>query len=285
MRDDRAAIEAQATPPGRHPWRSLPLRLCVVCAAVAVGLSTFITLDGLASNPALSADLARLMFRLCVALVLTIPVAILVAAIGGATGAKVAALHLAGLGLVAMGILTTPTPGHGTPGDRLVVPALWLLLLPISVEAGTVFWSAVRRWDSGGGSALKLWLWATGLVFVGWGLGLVAWSERVPSRIIAAAEAASGGGPYCLDVVDRAARTRRDLTGFSAHAPNEAGWTWSFHVLMVIGDGSERGYANWSYRTGRFEPLGRETVSALSSTPKCSPARGFAPALPSGFGF
>lgn len=97
-------------------------------------------------------------------------------------------------------------------------------------------------------------------------------------RIIASAEAAAGGRPYCIEVAgkrghDRAARSLWDLHPFVMTAE----WTGFFylqrHAQLVVTASSTTLVkpAHWSYRAGSFVPSQTDTTSAF-----CAPRRHFA---------
>jgi hypothetical protein len=112
----------------------------------------------------------------------------------------------------------------------------------------------------------------------GWVLGILLWSTMIPPQIVSAAEEAAGDRSYCIDVDGQPALGARDLTGLSVHARNDAGWSWNFHALLVIGPAAERSYMNWSYRSGRFEPVKDSTRTGLhlDQQAKCTPKAHFA---------
>jgi hypothetical protein len=86
-------------------------------------------------------------------------------------------------------------------------------------------------------------------------LGVLAWSPTLPPRVIAAAETAAEGRPYCIIVDGRPARSAADLTGWNMRAHHEGGWRLNFHALLATKAGTDFSYFNWSYRTGSFEPV------------------------------
>ena len=184
------------------------------------------------------------------------------------TIAEVHAAHLAALVVVSW---ATFSPGHSSPGDGLAHAVLIVLTTVLLVEVAVVL-GADATWtpDRLPGRVF------TGLsaaLLGGWALGILVWSERMPTRVAAAAEAASGENPYCLEVAGRPAQGARDLTGIAMKAPNAGGWSYSFHALLVIGDPVERRYMNWSYRSGRFEPVRDSARNGLhlDKSVRCTP--------------
>jgi hypothetical protein len=143
----------------------------------------------------------------------------------------------------------------------------------------------------------------TAFIFSGCFIGVQIWSPTVPPRIIAAAETTAADRPYCIEVDGRPARNAGELTGLSMGLQDE--FTLNFRALLVIetsrphdakdhitpgeihqsGKASfgewkppDRNYLNWSYRSGRFEPVSgyaREGLH-LDSQVKCMPVAHFA---------
>jgi hypothetical protein len=115
-------------------------------------------------------------------------------------------------------------------------------------------------------------------LLVGCLLGVLIWSPTLPSRVIAAAEAAAGDRSYCIDVDARPARSARDLSGWNMRAADRDGWSWNFHALLAIGEAADRRYMNWSYRTGRFEPVSDSAREGLhlDRITQCAPKAHFA---------
>jgi hypothetical protein len=111
-------------------------------------------------------------------------------------------------------------------------------------------------------------------LLAGWYTGLQAWSSAFRPKLIAAAEAQALDQPYCIEVDGHPVRTANDLTGLGMRATKEAG----FHALLVIGYGKDRTYQNWSYRSGRFEPVNDHARYGLNLdfTNRCKPVEHFA---------
>lgn len=82
----------------------------------------------------------------------------------------------------------------------------------------------------------------------------LAWSLQVPAKVIAAAEEAAAGAPYCLLTSGRnglrPARDRLDLSGFAM----QDGPVSLRHATLAIGESREPVWRYWSYRRGGFVP-------------------------------
>jgi hypothetical protein len=115
-------------------------------------------------------------------------------------------------------------------------------------------------------------------LLAGWYTGLQAWSSAFRPRLVAAAETQALDRPYSIEVDGHPMRTANDLTGLGMRARNEGGWTYSFHALLVIGYGTDRTYLNWSYLSGRFEPVTEHARFGLNLdfTDRCKPVERFA---------
>ena len=111
----------------------------------------------------------------------------------------------------------------------------------------------------------------------GWALGVLAWSETLPAQVIESAEITAGSRPYCVEADGEPVDSRRDLVAWSMLAANRGGYSANFHALMVIGSETERTYANWSYRLGRFVPISGDARANLhlDREVKCEPSEHF----------
>jgi hypothetical protein len=98
---------------------------------------------------------------------------------------------------------------------------------------------------------------------VGLYTGVETWSSTMPARVVAAAEAVSQGQPYCIIVDGRPARSAKALTGTNMQAEYQGSWAFNFHSLLVVKAGRDSSFFNWSYRTGRFEPVGEHARFGL----------------------
>ena len=78
---------------------------------------------------------------------------------------------------------------------------------------------------------------------------------------------------FLLDLVNK-----RDQTGLNMYSHDVNGFTWGFHKLMLVGEGNEKSYMNWSYRNKRFDPLSERTRESmhLDKIMKCNPVPHFA---------
>lgn len=103
-------------------------------------------------------------------------------------------------------------------------------------------------------------------VVVGASVGVHAWSEALPARIVAAAELASAGETHCIVVGQRRATKARHLTG-GALMPLVAEFR-DFHALLVIGLGEMRRVLNWSFRVGAFLPVSTEAMQRMAIYPR-----------------
>ena len=189
-------------------------------------------------------------------------------------------VHLALLGMLFVIIMIVDTPGHSSPGDVLRGPILFGLFVVLVIEAIVVAIAAVYMKPP---PTEQLCLRLAGprlavALLGGWIVGVLAWSSMLPSRVIAAAEAAAGGLPYCIDVDGRPARNGFDLGAVSMRATNSGGWTFSFHALLVIGATADRRYMNWSYRSGGFVAVSDSARRNLhlDEQARCTPVAHFA---------
>jgi hypothetical protein len=145
----------------------------------------------------------------------------------------------------------------------------------------------------------------TASIFGGCFVGIQLWSSTLPPRIVYAAETMARDLPYCIEVDGRPARNAGQLTGLSMQARRDGVLTFNFHGLLVIetsrphdaeqhitpgeihrsGKASfgewkppDRIYLNWSYRSGRFEPVSHHASDGLhlDAQVKCTPVAHFA---------
>ncbi|MCB8823160.1 hypothetical protein [Microvirga rosea] len=161
--------------------------------------------------------------------------------------------------------LLASRPGHSSPGDTIAALIKFVLLAILAFELLMVWIATHRARRLGRLSGGPRWLFPglASAIVGGWGGGIVLWSQQLPPRVIAAAEATAQGRPYCIDVDGRPATGAHDLTGITMVARNDGGWTWNFHALLVVGEGSEREYFNWSYRRGDFWPVSEHSRESL----------------------
>jgi hypothetical protein len=116
-----------------------------------------------------------------------------------------------------------------------------------------------------------LYLGLTISAIVGLYLGVQAWSPTMPARVVASAETLAQEQPYCIIVDGRPARSADDLTGTRMQAHYQGNYAFNFHSLLVVKAGRDLTFFNWSYRTGRFEPVSEHTKLGLDldSRAKC----------------
>jgi hypothetical protein len=157
------------------------------------------------------------------------------------------------------------SPGHSSPAEAFV-PAIWLILmLVLAVDAVVAAVTAIRvkRRSRSAKATPFVYIGLTIALLGGWFTGVLIWSAMLPRRVIMAAEAAAGESPYCIELEKGPARSARDLRGLNMRATNDRGWTWNFHALLVVGEPAARRYMNWSYKSGRFEPVSDDAREGL----------------------
>jgi hypothetical protein len=168
-------------------------------------------------------------------------------------------------------------PGHSSFGDSVAPAILMVLWLILAFEFAMIFIALGRSQTGPGVVFLSTFAALAGPLIGGWVLGVLAWSETLPAKVIESAEAMADSQPYCVDVVGRSVESRRDLVAWSMLAPKNGGYSNYFHAVMAIGYGSERSYANWSYRHGRFLPVSERSRAGLhlDRFVKCVPTEHF----------
>jgi hypothetical protein len=264
---------------------SSPNRSTTVLLAIALG-SAALTFGFFHDYPAFAKGhrdppLAGLAAAALFILLLTAPV-LWIAALVGRAAISLGALeaHAALFGVFLFVILLTNSPGHSSPGEAFGVAAFFVVWLILAVEGIVlaIAIAAMREPPPDPASLLALGPGLSAALFGGWVVGVLAWSSLLPPRVIAAAEAAAGDRPYCIDVDGRPARAAGDLDALSMRATNAQGWTFSFHALLVIGEGADRRYMNWSYRSGGFQPVSDHAREGLhlDKEARCRPAAHFA---------
>lgn len=175
--------------------------------------------------------------------------------------------------------LTKGSPGHSSPlgdlGGLIEITLYGILLFELALIQ-----VAITRKNRKGIIEQELpfaFTLTTLALFGGCSLGIIIWSTLLPSKVIAEAELAANGKPYCFS-----AKSRRDLTGINMYSRDDNGFTWSFHKLMTVGEGTEKIYMNWSYRQGKFDLIADYTRKAmhLEDIQDCTPKPHFALDLP-----
>jgi hypothetical protein len=167
------------------------------------------------------------------------------------------------------------SPGHSSPG-AVFATVIWLFLMfVVAVEAVVAVASGIRvKMRSPSAKVMPfVYIGLTIALLGGWFAGVLIWSAMLPTRVILAAEAAAGDSPYCIDLEKGPAGSASDLRGLSMRATNDHGWTWRFHALLAIGAPANRHYMNWSFRSGRFEPVSDSAREGLhlDQETKCTP--------------
>jgi len=157
----------------------------------------------------------------------------------------------------------------------LILTVLWLVLV---VESVMIFVALGRSREVELRAAFLSTFASFAMPLIGgWALGVLIWSETLPTKVTEAAELTAGSSPYCVEVDGEPVDSRRDLVAWSMLAANRGGYSANFHALMVIGSERERTYANWSYRLGRFVPVSEEVRANihLDREVKCEPSDHF----------
>ncbi len=263
---------------GRYRNWVFALVTIALCSAIA-SFEFFTNYPALISgdNRFVNSDPLTVILLFSAAAVALLGAAILFPSKASIAAAKIYAALWAALVIVSY---ITLEPGHSSPGGGLVV-ATEILFVGILIFELVIIQVATSRLPQADRELSKSpWLFTgvTAALVGGWAAGVLAWSETVPAHVVAAAEKEAGDRPYCLDVVGDPARSLRDLTGRSMHATNYSGWTYQFHALLVAGEGADRTYSNWSYRTGRFETVSDHARDGLhlDEGRHCQPAPHFA---------
>ncbi|WP_342078067.1 hypothetical protein [Yoonia sp. SS1-5] len=78
---------------------------------------------------------------------------------------------------------------------------------------------------------------------------LTAYSALYPLQVIHMARVAAAGAPHCiyLNQRHRIADGPGDLTFMTFDKGD-----WTAHAILIVGEGDNRRYGNWSYRKGQF---------------------------------
>jgi hypothetical protein len=195
-----------------------------------------------------------------------------------APGASVALwVHAALCTVLGINCLSDVPVLDGPPGAA--VAAIGLILIFVSTIGGVVMAVTRRRARTSWPDRKALpfvYLGVTTALLGGWFAGFLIWSPMLPRQVIAAAEAAAGDRPYCIQLEKGPAQSARDLTGWNMRFTHTDGFIEPFYALLVIRDTSDRRYMGWSYRTGRFEPAWGDVGPELGRTSLCRPKAHFA---------
>jgi hypothetical protein len=261
-----------------HRWLSSLLVLTIGCAATTtyclVNLPAFAAGD---RGPPFYASWSLIL----VLLLATAPVVCLCAiTIPGAASLRALQTHAALYSVFLVITDYADSPGHSSPGAAFAI-LMWLFVMCVlAVEAVVAVVSGVRlKMRSPCAKATPfVYIGLTIALLGGWFAGVLIWSAMLPPRVIMAAEAAAGDSPYCIDVEKGPARSVSDLRGLSLRATNDHGWAWHFHALLAIGPPADRRYMNWSYKSGRFEPVSDSAREGLhlDQETRCTPTAHFA---------
>jgi hypothetical protein len=255
--------------------RIVPLLIFVaVCAAAA----TFAYFDSFAylTDGRRGWPLAGFWPALLVALLLSAPIlAIGVVVWPTRTMIVLCSLHAAVFASFLAVTTVTFRPEHSPIGDSLAPVLLLILWQILVVELVMIFIALPRSLDIAAYETFRsVFAGFTIPVLVGWLVGVLAWSETLPSRVVTGAETVAASRPYCVEVDGMPAKSRRSLVAWRLLADNGGN---NFHALMVIGSVTERSYANWSYRLGRFVPISDDARAniQLDRAVKCQPSEHF----------
>lgn len=175
-------------------------------------------------------------------------------------------------------LAVTSRPGHGSAG-AVFVPLIWLILVVVlAFELAIIAIALSRKREQLSGMAILFAFPGLTAAFLGgWFIGVVTWSETLPRQVVAAAEKMAAGRPFCLEANGKPVDGLRDLIALSMLAPSNGGFEPHFHGLMVIGSSQERTYANWSFRSGSFEPIPEAVAIGhhLDEESRCTPSENF----------
>jgi hypothetical protein len=178
-------------------------------------------------------------------------------------------------------MVATDTRGHSSPfgGIEDAILGFFYVVLGIEALVGLVVFLTMKQAQAEDPKAPRfIYLGLTASLLGGGFAAILVWSAELPHRVIAAAESGALDRPYCIEVQGKAARSANDLTGLKVYARSSGGFTFSFHALLVIGALTDRTYMNWSFRSGRFEPVTQSAREGLhlDEWPRCSPIPHFA---------
>jgi hypothetical protein len=189
------------------------------------------------------------------------------------------------LAFLVIGIASSGSPGHSSPGAALGEIILPIICIGVALEIAAIAFAITRLPPPA--DRMRAVLVFPGLavaLVVGWSVGAAAWAMTLPPQVIAKAQAIAKGRPYCLLVNGTSVTSRWQLTGYSMRASHQGGWTFEFHSLMIIETDQGREYVNWSYRERRFVYLGDQSIELrlwrpLSAKHHCTPVKDFAARL------
>jgi hypothetical protein len=220
----------------RSPRRSRLLML-----AIALAFLTFLYYN---YYPALVASgvqerTSNWLFGFAALLVLTSPI-VIGSTFAGSGEHIVTEIHAALLAsMLVIGFLTM----ESHPLDIVIwVPVLMLLAAEIVVSI--IVRHRLQAVGDSGSASTEIFPGLVGAIVGGWCVGVAAWGFLMPPRVIAAAEAAAGSHPYCIEVVGTPATWRASLTPFFMRARDEHEYFWNLHGLLVVDRKTGREYWN-----------------------------------------
>lgn len=152
--------------------------------------------------------------------------------------------------------------GAGSIGRGIEIAGAFLFLPCVAFVAGLILYPAMRR--------LPLQSFALTLLglLAGWWVGMLLWSQALPSQILADAEAQARGRPYCIVSEGKAVKRRQDLVGL-------VGMRMRFQAVHIA-DGSTMRYLHWSNTLGKFTRFEFYGAEEVERDLPCSPQYGFA---------
>lgn len=117
-------------------------------------------------------------------------------------------------------------------------------------------------------------------------IGLPLWSVLNIPLVSVRAAVLAGSNPYCLQVpVDYLGREQAvthfgQLSGLRMQTPRTNGggstdYQFSFHSVLVVRNGTENQFYNWSYHEIDFVPVSKRAQRGITLTADCKPIPGF----------
>lgn len=194
-----------------------------------------------------------------------------------------AACYLAFLLLLSF---TSGSPGHSSPGSSFAGLIETLLYVIILFELLMILAANSLRKQRGHPAykvtGIFVFTLIIGTLIGGWFTGVVLWSLKLPSQVLAAAIAEADGNPYCIEAASDTVRSKLSLNALNMYAHYSGGLTLHFHGLLVIQEEKGLKYMNWSYRQDRFDEVSEDVRRrmALDITERCVPSQDFDKKLP-----
>ncbi|MEH2480159.1 hypothetical protein V1282_003516 [Nitrobacteraceae bacterium AZCC 2146] len=119
---------------------------------------------------------------------------------------------------------------------------------------------------------------------------LAGWSAYAARNLVNDAEVKAGNHPYCIQVTHNGAqpsysplRSMMQLAWPSLRSPSGDVFPhYTFHAVLVVLDGEEKSFFNWSYHKNAFDLVRPDTQKRLvtSLEPSCIPTSRFLSRLP-----